>query len=73
MPVVNEPRKRDNYLKEVANQNSLFTTIPKAETLEEKRALVLENNPHHYAFGEIRRAWKPWLTYEENMAEEMIG
>ena len=70
MPVVNEPRSRENYLKDVANSNSLFTTIPKAETLEEKRALVLEHNPLFYAFGETRRAWKPWLTYAENMAEE---
>ena len=71
MPVVNEPRERKNLIAE-ANKNSLFTTIPMAETLEEKRALVLEANPHHYAFGEKRRAWKPWLTYEENMNEEYI-
>jgi len=66
------PRSRKNKINE-ANQNSLFTTIPQAETLEEKRALVLEGNPNHYSFGEIRRAWKPWLTYEENMAEEYLG
>ena len=65
-------RTRRNIIDE-ANKNSLFTTIPKAETVEEKRALVIENNPHHYAFGEIRRAWKPWLTYEENMKEEYLG
>ena len=66
-----KPRTRSNIIVE-ANKNSLFTRIPDAQTMEEKRALVLEQNPHHYAFGEIRRAWKPWLTYEENMAEEFL-
>ena len=66
-----KPRTRSNIIVE-ANKNSLFTTIPDAQTMEEKRALVLEQNPHHYAFGEIRRAWKPWLTYEENMKEEFL-
>ena len=66
------PTNRKSKINE-ANQNALFTTIPKAETLEAKRALVLEGNPHHYSFGEIRRAWKPWLTYAENMAEEYVG
>ena len=65
------PRKSKSKIEE-ANQSSLFTTIPKAETLEAKRALVLQGNPHHYSFGEVRRAWKPWLTYEENMEEEYI-
>jgi hypothetical protein len=69
--VVNKPRERKTIIAE-ANKNSLFTTIPDAQTMDEKRALVLEQNPHHYAFGEIRRAWKPWLTYEENMAEEFL-
>lgn len=64
-------RTRINIVVE-ANKNSLFTTIPDAQTIEKKRNLVLEQNPHHYAFGEIRRAWKPWLTYEENMAEEYL-
>ena len=64
-------RTRKNIIEE-ANKNSLFTTIPQQETMEAKRNLVLEHNPHHYAFGEIRRAWKPWLTYEENMAEEYL-
>jgi hypothetical protein len=49
----------------------LFTTIPNATTLKEKRALVVESNPNHYVFGEIRKPWKPWLTYAENMAEEI--
>jgi len=64
------PRSRNNVVQE-ANKNALFTTIPLAETLEEKRGLVIKDNPNHYAFGEIRRAWKPWLTYEENMNEEL--
>jgi len=41
--------------------------------VEAKRELVLRENPNHYVFGEIRRAWKPWLTYAENMAEEYVG
>jgi hypothetical protein len=68
---VENKRSRLTIIEE-ANKNSLFTTIPNANTLKEKRALVMESNPNHYAFGEIRRAWKPWLTYAENMAEETI-
>ena len=66
------PRTR-KYIIHDANKNSLFTTIPLAETVEAKRELVLLENPNHYVFGEIRRAWKPWLSYEENMAEEYVG
>lgn len=68
----NKHRTRNKLLEE-ANRNSLFTTIPQQESIEAKRVLVLQGNPHHYAFGEIRRAWKPWLTYAENMAEEYVG
>ena len=68
----NNHRTRGKLIEE-ANRNSLFTTIPQQENIEAKRALVLQGNPYHYAFGEIRRAWKPWLTYAENMAEEYVG
>ena len=66
------PRTR-KYIIHDANKNSLFTTIPQQESVEAKRELVLRENPNHYVFGEIRRAWKPWLTYAENMAEEYVG
>ena len=69
----NETPRTRKYIINDANKNSLFTTIPLAETVEAKRDLVLVDNPHHYVFGEIRRAWKPWLTYAENMAEEYVG
>ena len=65
------PKKKRGKLEQI-QRNALFTRIPQQPTIEAKRALVLESNPHHYAFGEIRRAWKPWLTYEENMAEEYL-
>jgi len=66
--VENEKRTRLSIIQE-ANKNSLFTTIPNATTLKEKRELVLEHNPNHYVFGQTRKPWKPWLTYMENMNE----
>lgn len=40
--------------------------IKLAKTLAEKRVIVAETNPLFYAFGETRKVFKPYLTYEEN-------
>jgi hypothetical protein len=32
----------------------------------EKRAIIAETNPLFYIFGETRKVYKPYLTYEEN-------
>ena len=40
--------------------------IMQAPTLAEKRAVVAETNPFFYIFGEKRKVFKPYLTYEEN-------
>lgn len=40
--------------------------ITLAPTLIEKRAIVAEVNPLFYVFGEKRKVFKPYLTYEEN-------
>jgi hypothetical protein len=44
-------RSRKNILKE-ANENALFTTIPKEQDIVAKRHLVLKSNPLFYALGE---------------------
>jgi hypothetical protein len=31
----------------------------------EKRAIIAETNPLFYIFGETRKVYKPYLTYEE--------
>lgn len=58
---------------EQAYRNSIAYKLTQAETPEAKRALVVEHNPNHYIFGEYRRAWKPYLTYQENMEVQYIG
>jgi hypothetical protein len=50
-------------------ENSIVHKLKLAKTVKEKREAVLTNNPWHYAFGQKRRAWKDYLTYEENMEE----
>lgn len=63
-----EPRTRVNFIqKEI--ENSIAHKLSKCDNAEEKRALVVTKNPHHYIFGEERRVWKGYLTYEENMAD----
>jgi hypothetical protein len=58
---------------EQAYRNSIAYKLTQAQTLEEKRSLVVEHNPHHYIFGRKRRAWKPYHTYQENMEVQYIG
>ena len=50
-------------------ENSIVHKLKLAKTVKEKRDVVLVNNPWHYVFGQKRRAWKDYLTYEENMEE----
>ena len=52
----------------------LTMKLAKADTAEQKRILVEAHMGElFYAFGDIRRAWKPWLTYMENMEVQYIG
>ena len=50
----------EQYRKSVQHRLSQVTT------LAEKRGIVAENNPLFYIFGETRKVFKPYLTYEEN-------
>lgn len=43
-------RKRKSLIDQ-ANENALFTTVPKATSTQEKRDLVVVGNPLFYTFG----------------------
>jgi hypothetical protein len=45
---------------------SLQYRISQVKTPADKRAIILENNPLFYIFGEQCKVFKPYLTYEEN-------
>lgn len=46
----------------------LGTKLLKADSTQARRVLVSEAmGEFFYIFGEERRAWKDWLSYEENM------
>lgn len=52
----------------------LSMKLKKADGAQAKRTLVGEAMGElFYAFGEKRRAWRDWLTYEENYARLFIG
>jgi hypothetical protein len=51
---------------EQAHLKSMQHRISQAPTIAEKRAVVAEVNPLFYVFGEKRKVFKPYLTYEEN-------
>jgi hypothetical protein len=63
-------RKRKANLIEEVYQKSMQHRISQATTTTEKRAIVAEVNPLFYVFGENRKVFKPYLTYEENYAED---
>ena len=44
--------------------------MTQAPTLAEKRAVIAEVNPLFYVFGENRKVFKPYQTYEENYGIE---
>ena len=50
----------ENYLKSMQHR------ITQAPTPADKRAVVAEVNPLFYVFGETRKVFKPYQTYEEN-------
>ncbi len=54
-------------------QNSIWHRIKQLNTREEKVEMIKEGNPLLYVFGEYRRAWKGWKSYEENLNELYIG
>jgi hypothetical protein len=63
-------RKRKGTLIEEAFKNSMQYRIKLATTPKEKREIVKQTNPLFYVFGEKRKVFKPYLTYEENYAED---
>jgi hypothetical protein len=60
-----KPNKIDYEFKQ-----SVQHRITQATTTAEKRAVVAEANPLFYVFGETRKVFKPYLTYEENYGIE---
>ena len=63
-------RKRKGKVLEEAFKNSMQHRISQATTPAEKREVVSEANPLFYVFGEKRKVFKPYLTYEENYGIE---
>ena len=59
-------RKRRANLIEEVYQKSMQHRMTQANTTAEKRAVVAEANPLFYVFGETRKVFKPYQTYEEN-------
>ena len=55
-------------LKAIEEQHlkSMQHRVNQATTLAEKRGIVSEVNPLFYVFGETRKVFKPYQTYEEN-------
>jgi hypothetical protein len=47
-------------------ENSLQYRMAQATTTADKRVLVTETNPLFYVFGETRKVFKPYLSYQEN-------
>jgi hypothetical protein len=48
----------------------LWAKLVKADSTQARRVLVAEAMGElFYAFGVVRKPWKDWLTYEENMNE----
>ena len=62
----NKTRVRSLTQIEAIYEQSLQYRIGQVKTPKEKRAIVVETNPLFYVFGEKRRVFKPYLTYEEN-------
>jgi hypothetical protein len=67
----NKTRVRSQTQIEVIYQRSLQYRIGQVQTPKEKRAIVAETNPLFYVFGENRKVFKPYLTYEENFNVEI--
>ena len=65
----NIPKRRAKKIEE-EYLASIQYRIKQAKTATEKRGIVAETNPLFYVFGENRKVFKPYLTYEENYAED---
>jgi hypothetical protein len=66
----NKTRERSQTQIELIYQKSMQYRISQVKTPVEKREIVAETNPLFYVFGENRKVFKPYLTYEENYAED---
>lgn len=66
----NKTRVRSLKQLEVIYQKSMQHRISQVQTPAEKRGIVAETNPLFYVFGENRKVFKPYLTYEENYGIE---
>jgi hypothetical protein len=66
----NKTRIRSLKQLELIYEKSMQHRITKAITPAEKRAVVAEVNPLFYVFGDKRKVFKPYLTYEENYGTE---
>ena len=62
-------KRRGNVL-EQEFKRSVQYRIKQATTPAEKREVVKDANPLFYIFGETRKVFKPYLTYEENYGIE---
>jgi predicted GNAT family acetyltransferase len=59
-------RKRLGKQIEEQYRQSMQHRLSQAKTIIEKREVVSQANPLFYVFGETRKVFKPYLTYEEN-------
>jgi len=51
--------------KELLSRFKLMAGQP--NVTRDKRALIKEFNPLHFAFGDVRPVWKTYQTYAQNM------
>jgi hypothetical protein len=66
----NKTRARSQTQIEMIYEKSMQYRISQVKTPTEKRKIVAETNPLFYVFGENRKVFKPYLTYEENYAKD---
>ena len=69
MGVYSIKKRKGNVIENEFKQSVQFR-IKQAQSTAEKRAIVAEANPLFYIFGETRKVYKPYLTYEENYGIE---
>jgi hypothetical protein len=61
----NIPKRRAKKIEEDYLASAQYR-IKQAKTTAEKREIVAETNPLFYVFGNTRKMFKPYQTYEEN-------
>ena len=69
MGVYSIKKRKGNKIDEEFKQSVQYR-MKQVQSLAEKRAIVAEANPLFYVFGETRKVFKPYLTYEENYGIE---